>query len=82
VYVNPGFTVRLEGLPEAESAALLEQVFAHCLDERFRLRYRWSPGDVVIWDNAAVMHCATARELPPGARRTLWRTVIGGLPPN
>ena len=78
LYVNPGFTVRIEGLAERESEALKEELFAHCLQDRFRFAYKWKAGDALIWDNACVMHKATVTELPPGARRTMWRTIISG----
>ncbi|HEU5320306.1 MAG TPA: TauD/TfdA family dioxygenase, partial [Methylomirabilota bacterium] len=81
LYVTPGYTRSLVGMSEAESAALMAQIFAHCLQPRYELRYRWSVGDVVVWDNAAVMHSATTRDLPPDKHRTLWRTVISGDAP-
>jgi taurine dioxygenase len=81
LYVNPGFTVRIEGLSERESEALKEELFAHCLQDRFRFAYKWRAGDALIWDNACVMHKATVTELPPGSRRTMWRTIVSGDAP-
>jgi taurine dioxygenase len=78
IFVNPGFTVRILGLTEADSRALLDELFAHCLQDRFRYDHAWRVGDLVAWDNAVTMHSATVRELPVGARRTMWRTVISG----
>ena len=80
IYVNPAYTVRIEGLEEPDSRALLDELYAHCLSERFRLRYQWRRGDVVVWDNAAVMHSATTKGLDPSRHRTLWRTIISGEP--
>ncbi len=81
LYVNPGFTVQLEGVTPSESRETLSRVFDHCLRDEFRLRYRWAAGDVVLWDNAAVMHCATAGRLLPTEHRTLWRTIVSGGTP-
>lgn len=81
IYVNPGFTVRFEGLPEAESDALKAAVFEHALADRFRFAYRWGTGDVLVWDNASVMHSATVQDLEPGRRRTMWRTIVTGDEP-
>ena len=81
LYVNPGFTTRFLGLAEAESEALKQELFAHCLQDRFQFRYRWQAGDVVVWDNAAVMHRGTAVELDPKHHRTLFRTIISGSEP-
>lgn len=80
LYVNPTYTVCIEGTDAAESEALLKEIFDHCLDTRFQMRYRWRPKDVVIWDNAAVMHAATTQNLDPSKHRTLWRTIIVGGP--
>lgn len=80
LYVNPTYTVRIEGMTAAESDALLKEIFDHCLEDRFRMRYRWRAGDVVVWDNAAVMHAATTQNLDPSHHRTLWRTIIVGGP--
>lgn len=80
IYVNPTYTVRIEGVSAEHSVALLQQVFDHCLEDRFCLRYRWRPNDVVLWDNAAVMHSATTQHLDPSTHRTLWRTIIVGGP--
>jgi len=78
LFVNPGFTVRILGISDDESEALKRTLFEHCLQDRFCFRYRWQAGDLLTWDNAVTMHCATVTELPPGTRRTMWRTVIGG----
>jgi taurine dioxygenase len=81
IYINPGFTVRILGMSEGESAALMQQIFDHCLQPKYRYDHHWHVGDVAVWDNAAVMHHATTRELPREKRRTLLRTIIGGDEP-
>jgi taurine dioxygenase len=78
LYVNPTYTVRIEGMEASRSESLLKEIFDHCLEDRFQMRYRWRPKDVVIWDNAAVMHSATTQKLDPSKYRTLWRTIIVG----
>ncbi|HEY5700823.1 MAG TPA: TauD/TfdA family dioxygenase [Gammaproteobacteria bacterium] len=80
IYVNPTYTVCIEGIGGERSEALLNQLFEHCLQDRFCMRYHWQPNDVVIWDNAAVMHSATTQNLDPSRHRTLWRTIIVGGP--
>lgn len=82
IYINPGFTVGFDGLDDAESEALKREVFEHCLQDRFLYRYKWRKGDVLIWDNAALMHSATTRDLPPDKRRLIWRTIIVGDEPR
>jgi taurine dioxygenase len=81
LFISPAFTVRIEGLPEAESQALLQRLFDHCLLPKYQMRYKWRAGDLVIWDNAAVMHSATTQTLDPSKRRTLWRNTVRGTEP-
>ncbi|MDP6391219.1 MAG: TauD/TfdA family dioxygenase [Alphaproteobacteria bacterium] len=80
LYVSPGVTERIEGLQAAESDELLKAIFEHCLQDKYRLVYKWRAGDLVAWDNAAVMHAATTDTLDPAKGRTLWRTIVSGGP--
>jgi taurine dioxygenase len=81
LFINPGFTVRFAGMPDAESDALKQRLFDHCLQARYQCRYKWRPGNLLLWDNAAVMHAATTRDLDPYRHRTLWRTTVRGDEP-
>ncbi len=76
LYVNPAYTTKIEGLDEADSADTLARIYAHCIEDRFRLRYKWSAGDVLVWENISVMHKATTQDLPADHNRTLCRTII------
>ena len=76
LFVNEGFTTRIVGLPEEESAALLRQLFDISIEERFIYRHRWQPNDLVFWDNRQTMHLATP--FPTHYRRRLNRTTIRG----
>lgn len=80
LYVNPAYTTKLDGLDDDDSATTLARIYDHCLQDQFRLRYKWHAGDVVVWENISVMHSATTQDLPPDQARTLWRTVISGEP--
>jgi taurine dioxygenase len=79
LYVNEGFTLGIEGLPEQESRALLDELNRHATVERFVYSHRWQDGDVVFWDNRSTMHRAT--DYDPGYRRTMRRTTIQGDAP-
>ena len=59
LYCDPGYTIRVLGLAEAESAALLRQLFAFQTRDEFLYRHQWRVGDVLIWDNIATIHMAT-----------------------
>lgn len=59
LYVNEGYTARIDGMSEADSAALLQRLFDHITQPRFLYRHNWRPDDLVIWDNCLVQHRAT-----------------------
>jgi len=79
LFVSEGFTTRILGLPEAESAAILEQLFAAEKAPEIIYRHKWRPGDMVMWDNRAVIHLAAG--CPPEMARTMYRTTIKGDAP-
>jgi taurine dioxygenase len=60
LYCNPGYAVRIDGLPEEESAEILAFLFAHQEHENFFHAHAWSQGDVLMWDNIGTVHCAVA----------------------
>jgi len=64
LYANPGYSVRINELPPDESERTLEFLFRHQLQEKFRYRYRWSVGDVLMWDNMGTIHNAVADYAP------------------
>ena len=74
LYVNRGFTRRIVGLDPDESDTLLELLFRHCERPNFQVRHRWSPGDVVVWDELPTQHFATADHFP--RRREMARITV------
>jgi taurine dioxygenase len=58
LFVNPGFTTHIDGLPRAESDALLAFLHAHSQKPDFQVRFRWRPHSVAFWDNRCVQHLA------------------------
>ena len=59
LFVNPGYTIGIEGLAEAEAQALLLQLFQHQIQGEFIYRHQWSAGMLTVWDNRCVLHAAT-----------------------
>ena len=74
LYSVSGSSFRVEGLQEAEGVALLDELKAHATQEKYRLRLKYGVGDVVIWDNASLLHSATLTD--PEDPRTLWRITV------
>jgi taurine dioxygenase len=58
LFVNSGFTTRIDGLRKAESDALLGMLIDHINNPKFHCRFRWQPHSVAFWDNRAVQHLA------------------------
>jgi taurine dioxygenase len=58
LYVNPGFTIGIEGWTAAESAPLLGFLYTHASRPEHTFRFRWAPGSVAFWDNRATWHYA------------------------
>ena len=79
LYVNPGFTIAIEGMADAEGAALLAELFDHMDDPAFHYRHVWRQRDLVFWDNRCVMHRATDYD-PVHTRHMLRTTVKGDRP--
>ncbi|KQM14744.1 TauD/TfdA dioxygenase family protein [Novosphingobium sp. Leaf2] len=58
LYVNRGFTTRIDGVSERESEALLGFLFEHVQSPMFQCRFTWSPHAIAIWDNRCGQHMA------------------------
>ena len=76
LFVNEGFTTRILDLPEDESRALLQLLFAHSAEPRFAYRHCWQEHDLVFWDNRCAIHLAHG--CPPELRRHMHRTTVKG----
>ncbi len=77
LYVNRLMSVRIEGLPEDESDALLNFLFDHCEKPEFVYSHVWRKGDLIVWDNRCSSHART--DFPSDQRRLLLRTTVQGM---
>ena len=79
LFVNEGFTARIDGWSDDESRRLLSRLYQHCMEDRFIYRHQWRSNDLVMWDNRCTMHCATPYDL--SHERSMHRaTIRGNLP--
>ena len=58
LYVNKGFTVRIDGIPKDESAGLLAFLFQHVGRPEYQCRFHWRPHSIAFWDNRSCQHSA------------------------
>jgi len=59
LFVSPGYTIGIEGMPEDEARAILLELFAHQSAQAMVYRHRWAEGMLVMWDNRCIVHAAT-----------------------
>jgi taurine dioxygenase len=64
------------GLGVAESEALLDALWAHAVQPRFAMRHEWKVGDLLMWNNLAVLH--RRDPFDPRTRRVMHRSQIKG----
>jgi taurine dioxygenase len=75
LYFDPGKILRIEGLDESESDAVIDELTALMIQPDAQYRHKWSKGDIVIWDNRCSYHLA-AGDYPPEEDRIHWRVSI------
>src|SRR5580704_4395085 len=66
----------IPGLSVADSEALLDALWPHATRDEFTWYQQWRVGDLILWDNRAVMHRRDAFD--PAARRVMHRTQVRG----
>jgi len=76
LYINPTFTIGIEGMEHGPAFELLHKLYDHVKQEQFVHRFQWDPGSVAIWDNRAVWHKAVNDY--HGQRREMHRITIDG----
>jgi taurine dioxygenase len=74
LYAVSGSSFGIEGMPEDEAIDLLDELKVHATQEKYHYRLKYGVGDVVVWDNASLLHSATL--IDPNDPRTLWRITI------
>jgi alpha-ketoglutarate-dependent 2,4-dichlorophenoxyacetate dioxygenase len=49
-------TMDVKGLDKAEGRQLIQDLIAHCTQDKYIFNVSWNAGDMVIWDNLCSMH--------------------------
>jgi len=79
LFVSPGYTIGIDGLPDDEAGPLLKELFDHQARPEFVYRHVWQPGTLLLWDNRCLVHAATGGY--QGHRRLLHRITVGERAP-
>ena len=60
LYANPGYSMRINELPQRESDAILQFLFDHQTRPEYRYSFQWTEGDVLMWEHFGTIHNAIA----------------------
>jgi len=74
LYAVSGSSFGIVGMPDDEARDLLDELAAYSTQPKYQLRLHYGVGDIVVWDNAALLHSATLTD--PADARTLWRITV------
>ena len=75
LYANPGYSMRINELPERESDEMLRFLFEHQLQPEYRYRHEWAKGDLLMWENFGTIHNAIA-DYGPDEHRLIRRCQV------
>lgn len=70
----------IEGLPDAEARALIDDLMTHADQDAFRYSHPWRPYDLILWDNRSVLHRATPFASQTEKRLMVRTTIAGDAP--
>jgi len=73
---SPWFSLGIEGMDRQNSDRILSQVADVLIDKSNAYFHEWEEGDMVLWDNWRIVHCACG--VPANQSRHMQRTTIEG----
>jgi taurine dioxygenase len=79
IFVNPQFTLAINGMKEDESNGLLDVLYRQIDIPEYQFRVHWRVNKMAFWDNRSVQHYA-ARDYLPERRRVERVTLKGDRP--
>ena len=82
LYAAADTGIGIDGMPDDEARQFLQDLGEHATDSRFVYRHGYQVNDVVIWDNAQLLHCAerVERARTPEQNRIMHRVSVCGWP--
>ncbi len=78
LYVNPTFTVQIQGWTVDESRPLLDYLYQHAIKPAHVMEFKWEKDSIAFWDNRATWH--RAKNNYPTETRIMHRVTIQGSP--
>ena len=76
LFVNPVYTVGIEGMTDMEAFTFLSEIFEHMTQDKYIYRHQWDTDMLIMWDNRSVMHMAEGGY--DGYERLMHRITIAG----
>lgn len=75
--------IGIVGMPQEEAMKIYAEIGAYATQDKFVYRHQYRPDDIVIWDNAQLLHCAEVLQRAASARqeRIMHRVSVRGWPP-
>jgi taurine dioxygenase len=74
LYAVSGSSFGIEGMEDEEALDLLRELAAHATQDKYCYTNNYENGDVIVWDNALLLHSAPLIDLT--RPRSLWRVTV------
>lgn len=59
LFIGTGTVYGIEGMPNPEGKALVDELVEYATGDQFVLAHKWRVGDVILWDNRRTLHTGT-----------------------
>lgn len=80
IFVNEGFTSKINEVSPAESKSILNFLYQHINKPEFTVRWHWQANDIAFWDNRATQHYAVG-DYTKSTHRVMHRATVNGDKP-
>lgn len=80
IYFNPNRTDHIVGMDRKSSDELLDWLYAHMTQPKYRYDHEWRRGDILLWDNRCLIHSVNT-DYPVGQKRMHQRILLKGTRP-